>query len=50
VEGDISVDNEVLLVTDFVTLKIKSVQFFKNAHKDNVCMHVFLRVSAHTYV
>jgi hypothetical protein len=36
VGGDIPVDSEVLLVTDFVTLKIKSAQFFKSAHKDRI--------------
>jgi hypothetical protein len=37
VEGDITVDNETLLVIDFVNLKIKPTQFFGGAHKDSVC-------------
>jgi hypothetical protein len=29
---DVSVDIEMLLVTNFINLKIKSTQFFKGAH------------------
>jgi hypothetical protein len=48
VGDDVSVDNETLLVTDFVNLKIKSTQSFKDAHRDRVCVHIFIGVSAHT--
>jgi hypothetical protein len=48
VGGDVLVDSESLLVTDFVNLKIKPAQFFKGAHRDSVCMHVFIGVSART--
>jgi hypothetical protein len=37
VEDDVSVDSEVLLVTDFVNLKIKPAQFFRCAHRGRVC-------------
>jgi hypothetical protein len=37
VEDDITVDNETLLVIDFVNLKIKPTQSFGGAHKDSVC-------------
>jgi hypothetical protein len=40
VEGDVSVESEALLVTDFMNLKIKSVQSFKNAHKSKMCVYV----------
>jgi hypothetical protein len=40
------VDSETLLVTDFVNLKIKSAQFFGCAHRDKVCVRVFIGVSA----
>jgi hypothetical protein len=40
VGGNISVDSETLLVTDFVNLKIKSVQSFVGAHKGRVCVCV----------
>jgi hypothetical protein len=33
VEFDVSVDNEALLVIDFVNLKIKPIQSFRVAHK-----------------
>jgi hypothetical protein len=41
------IDSEALLVTDFVNLKIKSAQFFGCAHRDRVCVRVFIGVSAH---
>jgi hypothetical protein len=46
VGGDASVDNEMLLVTDFVNLKIKLTQSFRCVHRDRVCMRIFIRVSA----
>jgi hypothetical protein len=47
--GDtVFIDSDVLLVIDFVNLKIKSVQSFKCAHRDRTC--VFIRVIAHTYI
>jgi hypothetical protein len=42
VEGDVSVDNETLLVTDFVNLKIKLTQFFEGTHRGSVCIRVFI--------
>jgi hypothetical protein len=50
VEGDVLVDNETLLVTDFVNLKIKSAQSFRYAHKSRVYVRVFIGVSVHTYM
>jgi hypothetical protein len=60
VGGDVSVDSETLLVTDFVNLNIKSVQSFRGAHRGRVYMHVFIGVclygvyacvySGHTYM
>jgi hypothetical protein len=46
VGGDIPVNSETLLLTDFVNLKIKPTQFFRCAHKNRVCVHVFIEVSA----
>jgi hypothetical protein len=48
VGGDVLIDNESLLVTDFVNLKIKPAQSFGCAHRDSVCVHVFIGVSART--
>jgi hypothetical protein len=42
VGGDVSVDSETLLMTDFVNLKIKLTQFFKGTHRGSVCMRVFI--------
>jgi hypothetical protein len=47
VRGDVPVDSEMFLVTDFVNLKIKSAQSFRDAHRDRMCVHVF---SAHTHI
>jgi hypothetical protein len=40
-KGDITVDNDALLVTDFMNLKIKSTQSFKCGHKDKVCVYLY---------
>jgi hypothetical protein len=50
VGGDASVDNEMLLVTDFVNLKIKLTQSFRCVHRDRVCMRIFIRVGAYMYI
>jgi hypothetical protein len=51
VKGDITVDNETLLVIDFVNLKIKPTQSFGGAHKGSACVHVFIRVRLiHIYI
>jgi hypothetical protein len=48
VGGDIPIDSDTLLVTDFVNLKIDPTQSFRNVHRVRVCVHVFIGVSAHT--
>jgi hypothetical protein len=48
VRGDVPVDNEMFLVTDFMSIKIKPTQSFKGAHSDSMCIRVFIGVSAHT--
>jgi hypothetical protein len=50
VGGDVPVDSESLLVTDFMNLKIKLVQSFEGAHRDKMCVHIFIRVNARKYV
>jgi hypothetical protein len=42
VRGDVSIDSETLLVTDFVNLKIKLIQSFGCAHKDKMYVCVFI--------
>jgi hypothetical protein len=46
----VSIDSEILLVTDFMNIKIKSIQSFRGAHRDRVYVHVFIGVNAHTYI
>jgi hypothetical protein len=48
VGDNISIDSEVLLVTNFVNLKIKSAQSFKDVYRGRVYVRVFIGVSAHT--
>jgi hypothetical protein len=50
VEGNVPVDSESLLVTDFVNLKIKPVQSFGCAHRDRVCVRVYIHMSECSYV
>jgi hypothetical protein len=45
--GNVSVDSDVLLVTDFVNLKIKLAQSFRVTHRGSVCVYVVIVVSAH---
>jgi hypothetical protein len=44
----IPIDDEMLLVTDFMSLKIKSVQYFRGDHKGRVC--VLIEVSARIFM
>jgi hypothetical protein len=46
--SDISVDSETLLVIDFVNPKIKSAQSLKVAHRNKMCVHVFIGMITHT--
>jgi hypothetical protein len=46
VVGDVLIDSETLLVTDFMNLKIKSVQSFGGAHNSRVCVRIFIGMSA----
>jgi hypothetical protein len=43
---NVPVDNEMLLLTDFVNLKIKSTQSFGSDHKVSMFVRVFIEVSA----
>jgi hypothetical protein len=42
VGGDVSVDSETLLMTDFVNLKINSIQSFKSVYRDMVYVYIFI--------
>jgi hypothetical protein len=46
--GDVPIDSETLLVTDFMNLKIKPAQSFGGAHKCKVYVRMFIGVSART--
>jgi hypothetical protein len=44
------VDNETFLLIDFINLKIKSAQSFRDVHNDRVYMRVFIGVSVYKYL
>jgi hypothetical protein len=48
VEDNISIDSEMLLVINFVNLKIRPNQSFRCAHRGGVYVRVFIGVSAYT--
>jgi hypothetical protein len=50
VKDGVSVDSDVLLVTDFVNLKIEPTQSFRDAHRDKMCIYVFIGVSVYSYI
>jgi hypothetical protein len=52
VGGDVLVDSETLLVTDFVNLKIKPTQSFRGNHRDRVyvCVHMNERSYVYEYL
>jgi hypothetical protein len=50
VGGDVPVDNETLLVIDFVNLKIKPAQTFGGAHRGRMSVHMFIWINTHTCI
>jgi hypothetical protein len=50
VGGDVSVNSETFLITDFINLKIKSAQSFRGAYRDRVCIHIFIEINTHIYI
>jgi hypothetical protein len=50
VGGDVPIDSETLLMTDFMNLKIKLAQSFRGAHRGRVYVHMFIAVSTRTYM
>jgi hypothetical protein len=48
--GDIPIDSDALLVTNFLNLNINLIQSFRCAHNNRICVHVFHRVSARTCI
>jgi hypothetical protein len=49
VGGDVPVDSEALLVTDFVNLKIKPAQSFEGAHSGRICVRVHRGECSYVY-
>jgi hypothetical protein len=49
VGGDIHIDSDALLVTNFVNLKIKSAQSFGGAYRGRVCVCVHRGECSYVY-
>jgi hypothetical protein len=49
VRGDVSVDSEMLLMTDFVNLKIKLTQSFEDAYMDRIYVRVYIGECSYAY-
>jgi hypothetical protein len=50
VGGNVTVDSETFLMTDFVNFKINTAQSFGCAYRDMIYVCVFIGVSDHTYM
>jgi hypothetical protein len=49
VGGDVSVDSDAFLMIDFVNLKIKPTQYFRDAHRDRVYVCVYMGECSYVY-
>jgi hypothetical protein len=49
VGGDVSVDSETLLMTDFVNLRMKSVQSFRRTYRGRLCVCVYKTEYSYVY-
>jgi hypothetical protein len=50
VGGDVSINSEALLMTDFVNFKIKSAQSFRGVHRARIYVRVLIGVSNRTCI
>jgi hypothetical protein len=48
--GNVFINSDALLVTDFMNLKIKPTQSFGGVHRGRIYVHVLIGVNAHTYI
>jgi hypothetical protein len=37
-------------MTDFINLKIKPTQFFRDIYKNKIYIHIFIEVNTHIYI
>jgi hypothetical protein len=42
VRDDVPIDSKTFLMTDFVNLKIKLTQFFRDTHRDRIYIYKYL--------
>jgi hypothetical protein len=45
VGGDVPIDSDMLLMTDFMNFKIKLAQSFRINHRSKMCVRVFIDVN-----
>jgi hypothetical protein len=50
VGGDVPIDSDMLLMTDFINFKIKLTQSFRINHRSNACICVFIDVNMYKYL
>jgi hypothetical protein len=50
VGGDVLIDNDTFLVNNFVNLKIKLTQSFKDANRDMMYVRIFIMMSNRTCI
>jgi hypothetical protein len=46
--SDIPINSDALFETGFMNLKIKPTQSFRDAHRDTMCVHVFIGMRVRT--
>jgi hypothetical protein len=49
VGDNVFIDNELLLMIDFINLKIKQAQSFKGTHKNRMCVCVYMDECSYVY-
>jgi hypothetical protein len=49
VGGDVPVDSDAFLMIDFINFKIKPTQYFRDAHRDRVCVCVHMGECSYVY-
>jgi hypothetical protein len=50
VKFDVSIDSEMILIIDFMNLKIKSTQIFRCDHRDRLYINIFIYRSGCSYI
>jgi hypothetical protein len=49
-KDDVSINSNMLLLTDFINLKIKSTQSFRDAHKKSIYSYIHKDECSYIYI